>query len=301
MNNYLGSSETLREIILTQFHFKEYIEKGTPQHKPLTNTVFLEWFIGFFEAEGSFLVWPNGRSGNRFGIDITQKDPGLIYKIRTRLGFGKVVDCTKKGNLPSSTLRFYVNKRIDLERLILLFNGNLITEKKRNQFANWIHLINLQYGTTYYVLPIKQKFFFLNNAWLSGFLEGDGGFWVSDKNILRLKDGNTSLQLRMKFYITQKEELKFLQEMAVLFKITSKIGTLTNGSSDVFYNRLETSKLESHFLVLKYLEQYPFLGKRAIQLRRWSRLVKYRSQPYALTPKGLLKFIRLIKQTKPAD
>lgn len=51
----IGSSETTREILLTQLDFKNYIRFGTPQHKPNPNTTFLEWFIGFFEADGCFL------------------------------------------------------------------------------------------------------------------------------------------------------------------------------------------------------------------------------------------------------
>ena len=53
----IGSSETTREILLTQLNFKNYIRFGRVQHKPSPNPIFLEWFIGFFEADGCFLKW----------------------------------------------------------------------------------------------------------------------------------------------------------------------------------------------------------------------------------------------------
>lgn len=127
MNNYLSSSETTREIELASFNFQKYIEKGTPQHRPFPDKVFLEWFIGFFEAEGCFQAWKEKNGLYRFGIEINQKEPGLMFKIRTRLGFGRVIEYSKKGEL---YFRFYTNKREHLERLILLFDGHLITEKK---------------------------------------------------------------------------------------------------------------------------------------------------------------------------
>ncbi len=71
MKNLKGSSETIRETLLdkntifkpyidlisktTLFDFDPYILNGTPDHIPKPDKVFLQWFIGFFEAEGSFI------------------------------------------------------------------------------------------------------------------------------------------------------------------------------------------------------------------------------------------------------
>ena len=53
INNY-GSSETTREKIITKFNFINYIKLGKSKHIKSINIQFLEWFIGFFEAESSF-------------------------------------------------------------------------------------------------------------------------------------------------------------------------------------------------------------------------------------------------------
>ena len=47
-----GSSETIRE---TTFDFSKYKEKSVT-HKKNIDPSFLEWFIGFFEGDGSFIV-----------------------------------------------------------------------------------------------------------------------------------------------------------------------------------------------------------------------------------------------------
>lgn len=296
MNNIKESPETTREIKLSTFDFLDYKKKGTPQHKPTLDIVFLEWFIGFFEAEGCLQFWKdNGK--NRFAIEINQKDPGLMYKIRTRLGFGEVQKINRtKSNQTVTYYRFTTSSRKNLERFIFLVNGNLITQKKREQFKHWISLRNLCYNENVVVKPNFQCPSLLN-AWLSGFLEGDAGFWVSKLN---LRNHGQNFFFTMKFYITQKEELLLLQQINKLFQITSPLRTLTNSQSDYLYNDCEAvASLKSLFFVLDYLEKYPFLGKRSIQLTRWKQLAGYCLTPRLSTPKLLTKVQRLINGTKP--
>ena len=49
----IGSSETLRE---TTFNFEVLNNLHLPQHKKKINQDFLEWFVGFSEGDGSFIV-----------------------------------------------------------------------------------------------------------------------------------------------------------------------------------------------------------------------------------------------------
>lgn len=325
-----GSSETIRETSSKQFNFNQYLLLGTPQHKPNPDIHFLEWLIGFFEAEGCFLKWPSKNPCiDRFGIEITQKDPKLMYKIRTRLGFGRVTVYTRTGtsseNNPLGIIqsehvyaRYYVHDVKNLERLIYLLNGNLVTEKKQNQFTSWLQAINKQRQNqskyvyslmNYQAQPLQRSFIsnkvaalvpiFMETAWLSGFLEGDGGFWVSSKSVVKhKKDGTKYFAIQMKFYLTQ-EELFILKSIACCFGFNNTcINRLTNGNSSKHYNRFETCSLKTHLELIDYLNQFPFLGKRSIQLKRWSRLVNYRIYDYPVTPKSIQKVVRLIKGTK---
>nr|AOC61652.1 putative LAGLIDADG homing endonuclease [Gloeotilopsis planctonica] len=301
MKKILGSSETLREILLTKskchFSFQEFIEKGTPKHKSKPDLKFLEWFIGFFEAEGCFLAW-EGRGKKRFGVEINQKDPGLMHKIRTRIGFGNVLSYQKANG--ETFWRFTIYNKVGLEAFLVLVNGNLITDKKRNLFQAWLRCFNDYFGTSY-VFQTQKPCLSLENAWLSGFLEGDGGFYISPlKPLIKPISSRNLLKFYMKFYITQKEERALLENIASLFLIVSPIRTLTNGHSIYLYNCLETTQVTSLVLVLDYLEKHPFLGQRSIQLSRWKRMLPYLQMKYEnLTPKAFLKLQRLIQGTKP--
>lgn len=286
----------------TLFDFSSYIQNGTPDHKPRPDESFLQWFIGFFEAEGSFTHWSdNGRQ--RFQIEISQKDPALMYKIRTQLGFGNVTSFQYETAQTKKTekityWKYSIGSAKHLNRLILLFNGNLITFKKQEQFKLWVEKMNSVYQTSYDIFHRKLTIS-SQTAWLTGFLEGDGGFWASSNNVVyKAKDSSLSYRIRMKFFITQKGEDKLLNQIKTLFQIPTSVYQITNGHSTDKYNRLETNRLSCHQKIMDYLTDYPFLGQRNILIQRWGRLIGYRTKKYPITEKSIKKLKRLIQSTK---
>ena len=291
----IGSSETTRETSSIQFSFVNYISFGTPDHIPSPDTKFLGWFLGFFEAEGSFLRWPGANKEDRFGVEVTQKDGLLINKIRTKLGFGRVTEFTKKTG--ERYWRFYVHKRVFLEKLVLLFNGNFVTVKKRNQFKVWLDAFTRRHEIAIPFLRSEVKVS-LKNAWLSGFLEGDGGFYVKRTSITRTrkKDDMQKFDVKMKFYLTQKDELEIFEQVRTLLKIPTNVYQITNGTTQERYNRIETHQLSSQIILRDYLEVHPFLGKRKINMTRWNRLLNYRINDYPVTEKSMKKVKRLIEE-----
>lgn len=302
-SNNIGSSETIRETNLERFCFQHYITHGTPMHRPKPDIEFLEWFIGFFEAEGSFTSWQGSNSRtNRFRIDITQKDPQLMYKIRTKLGFGRVTIFSKKDR-KGLFARYYVEDKKNLERIIYLFDGQFVTEHKQMQFQDWLAKLNEQrrdQGKSIYEMTHSQKNrASFQTAWLAGFLEGDGGFWVSPNFLYTKKTGEQSFKLRMKFYVTQ-EFADVLNQISdcLGYQRRKKLYQLTNGHTSKNYYRFETSQLQDHLKIDSYLKMYKFLGKRSITLKRWSRLLNYRIYNYPVTPKSIKKIIRLIEASK---
>lgn len=297
----IGSSETTREMLYTHFSFNDYIRFGTPRHIPDPKASFLEWFIGFFEAEGCFLKWPNTNKNDgrdRFGIDISQKDNPLINKIRTRLGFGRVVDSTKPKSEEVHS-RYYVHDLDNLKRLIYLFNGNLVTDKRREQFRAWLEAFNKRHGTNILFLETRPEPTF-NNGWLSGFFEGDSGF-TANKEIHTNKAGLQRFKVRMRFYITQDGEEPLFAKLKILFKNKNVLYKLTNGRDKKKYNRYEINATESHQIVVRYLTKYPFLGKRQIVVSRWARVLNYRLKDYPVTKKSIQKLDRLISTFKKAE
>ncbi len=292
--NKYGSSETTREKVITKFNFINYIKLGKPNHILNPDRHFFEWFIGFFEAEGSFCNWFDGKK-DRCQIEISQKDPKLMYKIKKNLGFGNVTQFSKNRKF---YWRYSTSKKECLISFIYLFNGNLVSNHKKKMFEKFVQNFNKIYNMNFFVFQ-KNLEPSLDNAWLSGFLEGDGGFYVTYKNIIKTNiDGSKAYNFKMRFYITQKNEEKLLIRIKEVFHVPSNIYQLHNGQTPYKYNRLETHQLKCHLLIVKYLEKFPFLGRRNITFSRWKRLLNYRINKYPITDKSIFKLKRLILATK---
>ena len=175
---------------------------GTNQQeiKKLTNLnkidiKFLEWFIGFVEGDGSFVI-----TGGKcvFSIHLHIVDLPLLYLIQNQLNMGNVYF-----NKNSATFIIKANK--DIATIIEIFNGNLFLQKRILQFTRWVDNYNLKNKTN---IEIKQNQFYpsLSHGWLSGFIDAEGSFFVSiSKN-----------RIVQRFALAQKDakiEFLFLKEL----------------------------------------------------------------------------------------
>jgi hypothetical protein len=79
-----GTSETASDIT---FQFNNYLNLK-PLHKKKLDKRFLEWFIGFTEGVGSFIILKNKVY---FGITQNLDNIQVLYDIKKQLGFGKVL------------------------------------------------------------------------------------------------------------------------------------------------------------------------------------------------------------------
>ena len=114
-NDYklVGSSETTSEKFLNFYKF---------------DNKFIEWFIGFFEGDGSLYITPEGYL--EFKITQSSNDVKVLFFIKKTLGFGSV----QKQSKLSNTHYFRVRKKEHIFILINLLNGNLFLKKNKNKF-----------------------------------------------------------------------------------------------------------------------------------------------------------------------
>jgi hypothetical protein len=96
--------------------FSLYFQNAQPDHIKITDVKFLQWFIGFSEGDGSFIISKN------CSFIINQKEIALLYNIRTRLGLVKSPSYHVKYGQRSITKNCF--------RLAMLFNGNLVLTKQ---------------------------------------------------------------------------------------------------------------------------------------------------------------------------
>lgn len=182
----------------TNFDFSLFIK----EHNNNIQISFLEWFVGFTEGDGCFVV--NSRGNPVFVITQHSKDIFILNTIKHVLGFGNVI---RQG---INTYRFVVNKKKDIYKLILLFNGNLILPSKKEKFYIWIQQYNnfCNKQVEFISNKVSPK---IDNYWLSGFTDAEGCFTCS---LL----GN-SISYRYRYVLAQKgsENKKILEEIQLFF------------------------------------------------------------------------------------
>ena len=87
---FLAPSNSNRSFDFSLF---ETIYSKLYPHNPKPSKAFLEWFIGFTEGNGSFIVPKRG--GLQFVITQSSYDVQVLNYIQTSLGFGKVIQQSK--------------------------------------------------------------------------------------------------------------------------------------------------------------------------------------------------------------
>ncbi len=140
---------------------------------------FLEWFVGFTEGDGSFLIDMKRR---RLYFLINQRDPKLLYAVRQGLAFGSVTSAPSA----EGVWRFSVSHHKGVDQLIHLFNGNLLLRKLSARFSLSLHPRNSLWGSSPGGSPIERKedpsptsFLFASTGSLSPFIEAEGCFSIS--------------------------------------------------------------------------------------------------------------------------
>lgn len=156
--------------------YKEY--KLIYPNKKIPSKEFLEWFIGFFEANGSFIIATRGD----LSIIVTQhdKDNHILYYIKDNLGFGKVI--TQTSHNRKNISRWVTNRQLEQRLLIYLFNGNIVLPLryiKLSLFINKLNIKLLKNNESILLAKNRCKLPLLTDAWLSGFTDGEGSFSVS--------------------------------------------------------------------------------------------------------------------------
>lgn len=269
--NKVGSSETIRR---TTFNFYTY-KKNLVSHKKKINVKFLQWFIGFTEGNGSFIV-----STNCLFFIINKKEEKILHFIRTNLGFGKV---SKFQNYS----RFIVSDKSNIDKLIFIFNGHLVLNKTNACFVCWLNARNNYSLKKLYYLNKNEFLSLHDNAWLSGFIDADGCFSVN-----KIKDSRYILgyRLRLRFILNKENEINIFNKVKMF--LTS--GVITKRKTHFpflsFYN----------FICKKYLKNETYL-KNDLITNKTCNLIKTKSVHLKYDLKENLKKYVIAKSKQKED
>jgi hypothetical protein len=311
-NNHLGSSETIRE---TSFNFNPY-NNIKPLHKNKINTSFLEWFIGFSEGDKSFVV-----SGNRLFFIINQKEIKILNTIRTHLGFGKVSIYNGYG-------RYVVADRKGVDRLVSIFNGNLLLDKTNKRFIDWLQVRN-SYSLHNIDYRGKNNIKRLNdNSWLTGFIDAlrtSVAKQVGTFNSVRITDKSSKVGFRvcLRFILDQKDELFVLEKIKQFLKTgfiikqnpfpnplkgkeenkSKQMETVVccaNQDKEIYMYRFVCTDQKSHEILISYLQKHPLKTLKKVSFLRFCAINRYLKNRESLPWEGkvLKRVERLITNTK---
>lgn len=250
--NYKNNSSKNFEFDL---FYSEFNRRFPNKEKP--SIEFLEWFIGFFEGDGSFMVAKRGD----LAIMITQSkyDINILNEIKNILGIGSIIIQSKKNN----TFKWIVQNRKDTYLLALLFNGNLvlpIRSLKYNIFLsklNYKLAINNENLIKYDSRLVLPK---LSDAWITGFTDSEGSFTCS---IL----SNSTHAFRIRFILTQKYDINkyilehILKEFNNNSKLNKSIGSIVPHSKNSVWE-LRINGLKNCKEILNYFNKFKLRSKK---------------------------------------
>jgi hypothetical protein len=258
-----GSSETTRDIT---YEFNEY-SNLIPQHKKKVNKQFLQWFIGFTEGDGSFIV-----SKGKIYFDITQSisDIQVLYYIKKELGFGKIL-MRKEENRNVGV--FYVSSKENFSRLIHIFNGNLSTHYKKEQFKVWLTTYNKQYNME---ILFKDKLVrpSLHSGWISGFVDAEGCFYGRVKSCLTSR---LTIAPHLTFQVSQKEIyiIKIIRDIFLVYEgLDEKNSDLKNIKYDKSWNgwTFHCSSFTKLKVIRNYFSRYKLKTKKSLAFKKWCKI-----------------------------
>lgn len=287
INLWLSSFKNL-SFSKDNFFFEEFYlkYKELKPRNSVPDKKFLEWFVGFFEGDGSFIILKRGD----ISIVVTQssKDIQILNYIKNNLNIGNVILQSKK----DITHRWVVHKRRDIYLLSLIFNGNLVLPTRYGKFIIFLAKLNeklLKNNEPIIILKNYCKLPTLNDYWLSGFTDAEGCFCIYINK-------NTPVIL---YELSQKHIINkyVLDHILNLFIIK--------------YNKPDIGKISPHFkednwellirgtdnctLILNYFKEYPLLSDKSNSLDKFIHVINFYKQNKPLNEEQKLYIKKICK------
>ena len=276
----------LKNKILDQFltifkPVQNSLSKINNEKKRLSfDTEFIQWFVGFTDAEGSFWINIKNNSEVHFVFQITLhiEDSAVLYYIRDKLDIGLVtiqgktcsyrvhafqtivetlVPIFDKYPLLTSKYFYYLKFKeayriledpslTKIQRNALMFE--LVSTKASEGYVSpaWGKVNNIVSNT-------KEASLVMSKAWLIGFTEAEGSFYLVNKTKDRIVHG---------FEITQKLDLIVLKAIGCILGIKTR-------SKNTHFTVVTTNSraIEN---IIKYYNN-TMKGMKAFEFKVWAR------------------------------
>ena len=207
-----------------------------------------EWFIGFFEGNGSF------QQGRDLAIVLTQKETHILHAIQQHYQRGAVLAQRADG----SVSQFIARKKQDIIFFVHLLHNKLRLSNRQAQYNRFLKECERRYGP--FSLP-KQKLSPLAEcAWLSGFIDAEGCFHA------RL--GKKTYKQRIQFHLGQKQDVQILYAIRDVFKKGS-VSKYTPASSFQY----TLTGIKNMLPFIEYVDRFPLRSKKNVSYTKWKKIL----------------------------
>ena len=258
--------------------FREYYPNNIEPKKD-----FLEWFIGFTEGDGSFVLAKRGDLS--FVITQSTDDVQILNYIKNNLGFGKVIKQSKK----AKTHRFVIQDFKNIFLICLLFNWNMIFPSRNARFLTFLCSFNeklLKQNLPIIKPKLNTNLPSLNDSWISGISDGEGCFTSS---LL-----SNSSAFRIRYLLSQKWECnkQVLEHISALFNqsITSVYPHSTKNVYELRINGIKNIKN-----LFPYFDKYFLKSNKKESYDKWKILCNRLEKGYHLKDISRKELIELSK------
>ena len=284
---YFNDYSKIKYFDFTPFYSK-FSENYPNVKQPSRN--FLEWFIGFSEGEGSFILAKRGDLA--FVITQSTTDVKSLNYIKDNLGFGKVI----KQSIKQNTHRFVVQDIGNLYLICLLFNGNMVFPTRKARFLTFLSYFNEKLLKKNLITISPQdicKIPSLNDGWISGITDGEGSFNCS---IL-----SNSIGDRFRYILTQKWEVNksVLEHILSLFRTFSVSGKVEPHSVNNVWE-IRVNGVKNCKGLFTYFDDFPLITKKKDSYLKWKILHSRLVNKDHLNGKTRLELIDLAKNINKA-
>lgn len=297
----IKNSVKIRKVHYTTYENKTPSETRLRREEPQVRLIkltkknidlrFLEWFIGFVDAEGNFNISLRNYKDNNynsliltFQIGLHIDDLEVLKFIQRNLGCGKISISKNKCN-------FFVNDQASLIYIIMpIFNLIKLKSSKYDQFLVFEKAINLIKNKEHLNLrgrneiikyyheiknpcPNVERAIAINKYWLAGFVDGDATFSVrGSRPRLRFENHYKELPLfkaiieyfqygKINISNTRKNRINSNQTVTLEF---NNIHFLKNVILPLFLEGLLNTKKEKDFIKFSILVDTYYYGYHTI-------------------------------------
>lgn len=281
----------------------------------LDNEAFLQWFVGFTDSEGTFIIQTKNNSEVNFCFKFTLHvdDSAVLFLIKDILGIGVV---TIKGN----TCTFAVHSfQLIVEVLLPIFDKYPLITHKQLDYREWRIAVLLKNSeknasnkkisitaeTFIKIVKIKESinsnrtkfdgyklsYSMISKYWLLGFVEGDGSFhFTNNRAIFSITQKDRQVLDAISIYLKNIPRAPIINGLYVSPHPNSIIGGKNNNTA----YQLTISDTDVLFqFIFPFFNNLTFLSRKGVDFKIWSVGLFLIINGYSKIPKGKAILLKL--------